>query len=683
MASAMALANGHIVSLVLYHLSNMRYKERRQRGPDQPVELLTFRPTLVPPILVNKLWAEEGTSILWRRFPQLPALKSMDRERRQWYANKVEKMFIESSSEEIAGGMSYLDYLHWPRLKTLELEVDWEKDGLNLEYALRSDLDHLVIHRLQARNTERVMELVLPHLSHTCKQLQSIHLGPDAIDRHAPLHNQFFSDFIEHVPSLSEVHIMNANILGKDLLFGRLSQRSNLKSLEVDLDPGIQLLPLLQKPAQLSPLFPALRRLHIRCYPEVALALPAHLATVVELSMDIARVPEVKQETSDALVLNNTLLGIMHCSRLRSLKINVGPLALDFPSVHSLLALDGTTLVKLAEACPRLEHLTLLASEPAAIDGSIITAEQMESFCQRSPNLENLSLKFHPGTTLALEEHLLESLARHCQRIETLRLKIALRLPNLLAFGARKALDEGVANDRSTLPSLLDGVSVSMPEDGEDYVEIKAFTTHDLNSTKPTFPKLTHLAFARPQSVLSITAASYASSVLSQSSTVDLDIEEELVRCWAQALQLHFPRLDILEAWGDWTGQDNDSLNYFLPLVEPLAGTWEFLSGVEQDLWDDDPSESPAENGLHEPDVGESADFSRTSIDWERASLINEYPEVRELTDSRYLDAYEEEPEDMPTPVVDQEGWLSQTTHKLMNALSSKRSPLSPTDASV
>ena len=65
MAASAVLSNSHILSTILSHLSDMKYKDRRQYGPDQPVEFLEFRPTLVPAILVNKLWADEGTSILW------------------------------------------------------------------------------------------------------------------------------------------------------------------------------------------------------------------------------------------------------------------------------------------------------------------------------------------------------------------------------------------------------------------------------------------------------------------------------------------------------------------------------------------------------------------------------------------------------------------------------------------
>lgn len=65
MATTAALTNRQILATMLLRLSDMKYKDRRQHGPDQPVEFLEFRPTLVPAILVNKTWADVGTSILW------------------------------------------------------------------------------------------------------------------------------------------------------------------------------------------------------------------------------------------------------------------------------------------------------------------------------------------------------------------------------------------------------------------------------------------------------------------------------------------------------------------------------------------------------------------------------------------------------------------------------------------
>jgi hypothetical protein len=111
MAAAMALANRQLVLLVLGQLSNMKYKDRRQNGPDQPVEFLEFRPTLVPSICVNKLWAEAGTSVLWKRYPHLPSMRDMSVERRQWYAAKVERIFVLSPPPESGENLAYLEQL--------------------------------------------------------------------------------------------------------------------------------------------------------------------------------------------------------------------------------------------------------------------------------------------------------------------------------------------------------------------------------------------------------------------------------------------------------------------------------------------------------------------------------------------------------------------------------------------
>ncbi|KAF2033905.1 hypothetical protein EK21DRAFT_57767 [Setomelanomma holmii] len=676
MASATALASRHIVYLILHHLSDMKYTDRRQRGPDQPVEFLVFRPTLVPSILVNKLWAEEGTSILWRRYPHLPALKDMQAERQQWYAAKVEQLFILPPVPDNADNLSFLARLEWPRLKILELELDLSKHNSSLRRVLHPNLESLDISGIHAGNTKHFEDAFLPPILANCGGIRSIHMGPDTFDSNDPLHNQSFIDFIDRLPSIREIQIMNANIFGKDLLFGRLSQSPNLEALEIDLDPGLHLLPLLQNPTGLSHLFPALRRLHIMCYPEIALALPKHLPALHELSMDIARIPKQGQHETDATILEELLAALVQCHHLRVLKINIGPMSADFPSIRVLPILDGSTLIKLAENCLELQQLTLLASEPAAIDGSAISSTHFEEFCQRAPNLTDLSMKFHPGTTIALEESALQSLCRHCHHLEVLRLKVALQVPSLITLDGMPDTHGSSAaksfphphhqayQDRLDQPRLGDG----------DYTEIKAFATRSYTPAEAHFLNLTHLAFARPQSVLSIAADSYAaSSDLQSGSVVDLAVEEELVRSWADTLLLHFPRLDILEAWSDWTGHDNDSLNYFLPLQEPLASTWEFLSGVEQDLWDDDEPETPLESNTWDTDLDANNDYdSRGSIDWERASLINEYPEVRHIADTHYLEPYEEEPEDMPTPVDDRQGWLAHTTNKLRAVLSNK-----------
>ncbi|OAL06484.1 hypothetical protein IQ06DRAFT_483 [Phaeosphaeriaceae sp. SRC1lsM3a] len=655
MATAKAVADRRIVSLVLDHLSNMKYKDRRQGGPDQPVEFLEFRPTLVPAILVNRLWGDEGTSILWKRYPFLPALARMQLDRRQFYAAKIESVFVLSPSLANGEDLAYLHDLKWPALRCLEVDVDWQKDGAHIQNMLHAELENIDISGERLGGSSYIVEAVLATVFARCTSLRAIHIGPDAILPEDPVHNQDLSNLLDSYHTIREIGIMKANIFGKDLLFGRLSQRQGLESLDIDLDPSLQLLPLLREPADLSPLFESLRNLHIMCYPEIALALGSHLPHIERLSMDIARIPSRPVQDADYSTLTDILQTLVHFKHLQMLKVNIGQLAADFPSSTSLPTLNGEVLIQLATSCPKLNDVTLLASEPAAIDASDVSSQQFEQFCERLAELKHLSLKVHPGTTLALEESALQSLGRHCKRLETLRLKIALQLPNLVTIKATTS--PHTSNDEHKEDPIT-GIPAA------EYVEIKAFATDAPTPATSLFPHLTHLALARPQTLLSVAASTYSASTTSHaSSAVDPWVEAELVQCWAQSLLRHFPRLDILEAWSDWTGHDNDSLNYFLPLHEPLASTWEFLSGIEQDLWDDGHEHNADEPERWDEDFEEGISFdSRGSGDWDRASLVNEFPE--DFADSGYLETYDEEPEDMITPIDDRKDLFSNSIPK-------------------
>ncbi|KAF1845607.1 uncharacterized protein K460DRAFT_366459 [Cucurbitaria berberidis CBS 394.84] len=647
MAATEAAADRRIVSSVLHHLSDMKYKERRQLGPDQPVEFMEFRPTLVPSILVNKMWADEGTSLLWKRYPHLPALSGMNFDRRQEYANKVERLFVLGPSSDSDEDLTYLEGLTWPNLTSLELEVDWKAHGRSFENMLHEGLEHLEFSGPQTGDSKFIAEVLLPTLFAPCRNLQSVHFGPSAIDPEDPVHTRALSDVLDSVPSIKDVRIMNTNFFGKDLLFGRLIQRPGLEALELDLDPGLQLLSQLSSPSALSSPFASLKHLHIMCYPEIALALPGHLRHIEDLQLDVARIPNQPFLDSDMSILDELLDALSQCPKLQSLRVNIGQLALNFPSSSSWPLLSGTTLIKLATGCSKLQDLSLLASESAAIDGSIISSAQFDEFCRNAPHLKNLSLKFHPSTVIALESVAIQSLGKHCALLEVLRLKSALQLPTSTVLDVPSRSD--TARATSTPSQMIDNPPV---------ITVNGITHGDYPGTqtvsvKPLFPRLTHLALARPQSILSIVNDTYTISSSSQpSSMIDSSIEEDLVRTWAQYLLANFPRLEILEAWGDWAGLDNESLIYFLPLEEVLASTWEFLSGVEQDMWEDgvdsDDLGADVEDWGDEFEEDISFDSHGSGEDWEKASLINEFP-VQDIH-SVHLEAYEEEPEGSITP---------------------------------
>ncbi|EMD91185.1 hypothetical protein COCC4DRAFT_136706 [Bipolaris maydis ATCC 48331] len=655
-ATAKALADSRILHLVLRHLSDMKYKDRRQRGSDQPVEFLEFRPTLVPSILVNKLWADEGTSILWRRYPHLLALDDMAPARRQWYANKVERLFVLGPPDDETN-FDYLHNLNWPNLKTLELEVDWCKHEKGISSMLHAGLQHVEFLGPQSRGSEYFARTILPALFKP--NLVSIHIGPDVVDLEDPLQFHVLLDLLDSAPSISDVRIMNAGFSAKDIIFKNLSQRLGLEALQIDLEPGLQLVPYFSGPSALPSSFLSLRRLHIMCYPEIALTLLPHLQLIEELQLDIARIPDQVQQEDDADVLNRIITTLAQCQQLQSLKINIGQLAVDFPSATSYPALSGVALIKLSAGCPKLEDISLCTAGPEGIDGSAISSLQFETFCRGLPRLVDLELKFHPQTAIDLEFTALGSLGKNCHLLETLRLRISCHLPDLQIVKDASPVqptDEFSQNPMDTKVGPRTPFKTADLHESECLLDIESLTLSQTSNT-PLFQNLKHLAFARPQSILSIASDTYMSSSSSQTgSVVDPLVEQSLVQSWAHPLAAQFPRLEILEAWGDWTGQDNETLNYFLPREALLATIWEFLSGVEQDLWDE---EEDVDEDINE--VGSGSDWidahtdrysidSYTSLDWDLASLVNEFRTQEDFTGRASLDAYDEEPEDMLTP---------------------------------
>jgi hypothetical protein len=231
--------------------------------------------------------------------------------------------------------------------------------------------------------------------------------------------------------------------------------------------------------------------------------------------------------------------------------------------------------------------------------------------------------------------------------LELLRLKLSFQLPSLPVPSAVPQIQ--VHDAPASNPILPEEENVSEAKSLPHTDPIFSSVILDPSSTtqlSPLFPRLTHLAISRPETLLSTLndhlTTSYASVDGTSSEIVDHELEEELVRTWAHPLLTHFPCLEILEAWGDWMGHDNESLNYFLPTEEILASTWEFLSGAEQDLWDDG-----GEDDEEELEEDENWVSYESSTDWEAASYVEEL-EFAGIDEK--LRPFQDEPDGMITP---------------------------------
>lgn len=572
MAAAKAAANQHIVSNILYHLRNQKIKERRQRGPDHPVELVATCPSLLPALTVNKLWADAGTSIIWSRYPRLPALRDVESARRQQYADKVTKTYlIQPQPDE---DLDYLSNLKWPLLSSVELVLDFAQFGPQLMNMFTPSLHFFALGSPQSCTASHFIQTILPTILALCPNLQGFNLGPGIFPTsEASLPNEL-CDQLDVIPSIKAIQVKHSGI-SDDLLFSRLSRRVGLLALQIDLVSGSQLLPLFES-TESEPPFASLQRLDISCSPENALAMLPHLPMLENLQVHVRRTGTESPQDSDKSILGDLLTSVASASNLRVLSIIMGAISKPFaPEVESPV-LSGPALVELARNNTKLKVLKISPSEPQSIDGSAISTEDFELFCSLLPHLEGLTLKFDPETVQHLTHTILESLGQHCRSLHFIRLRMSATLPGL-----------PISN---TTPRITLDAPVSSSPDQESWFDK---LNGDTPSSTPLFPCLAHLAIARPDTILAFPPDS-------SSEHLDQQLKEYLVRSWADALLADFPRLEILEAWGDWIGNDAKSLNYLLPTQGVLHCMWEFLRGIEQDIWVDEEEE---EEGASDWDV--------------------------------------------------------------------------------
>lgn len=622
MAVAEATADRKIVSRILQQLTDISHKFRHQTSPQHPVELLEARHSLLPAILVNHLWADAATSIVWKQNPNVAALKWMQHDRRQLYANKIEQLQLISPQDETDDEYQYLRDLEWPRLKSLELDLDWQSQQHNLRGLLHADLESLSVTGVQNGGSAYVAQVTLPALlGPCCRGLKRAHFGPDTFSSQDPVHASFLACHFDVLPGLEEVDVLMSGIVGKDLLFGHLSKRPGLKSLAIDLDPGLRTLSLFSGPTALENPFSALERLQIVCDPEIALALPSHLYALKELRLAVERQPSGEIRLSDLSVLDDVVTSLLPCPNLELLEINVGNLAVGFPTAQLNLLVSGAALVKLAACCPKLRNVDLAALDPSSIDGSGISSVHFEAFCKSLPCLEELSLKLHPSTATILQTTALPSLARHCPNLQVLRMGIPLQLPNLPLYGgvSQTSAPGDVLTPPQTNYDKRPDSHQAMSSTLKLVATIDSPAATPPKDLAPLFANLTQLSFARPE------------TLLSTSSSISLTAEEDLVHAWAQSLFMHFPHLEQLEAWGDYTGRNHRSMAYILPMEDILEATWEFLSGVEQSLWQDGDEEeeadvlSPASFGQDTYVLSPGPYERLVASDWEMASQMDEF----------------------------------------------------------
>ena len=111
------------------------------------LEHLKDNKALFAALQVNKLWADEATTLLWREYPQTMDLSSIeDVERLQYYADKISVLSIELNDDDYEGHRK-IQNVRFPRLKYLSIGFcDCKKEQFFLQY-LQPYLRKITVHR--------------------------------------------------------------------------------------------------------------------------------------------------------------------------------------------------------------------------------------------------------------------------------------------------------------------------------------------------------------------------------------------------------------------------------------------------------------------------------------------------------------------------------------------------------
>ena len=100
------------------------------------------------------------------------------------------------------------------------------------------------------------------------ENLKSIRFGPGEVDVPEDLlHSSFLQVHLELTPSLTNIEIKSSRFIRKGPLFCYFGQRPGLEGLEMDLEPGIDLVPTIQNAT--VPFFQNLKRLALMLYPKL------------------------------------------------------------------------------------------------------------------------------------------------------------------------------------------------------------------------------------------------------------------------------------------------------------------------------------------------------------------------------------------------------------------------------
>lgn len=340
------------------------------------LEQLKDEKALFAALQVNKLWADEATTLLWRVRPQtLDLARIQDAERLQYYADKVSFLNIRLDKDQCESHLELQNVL-FPRLKELSMDIcGCENEQIFLKY-LQPHLRKISIHK------GPVSDYYLMQIQARCPALRQL----DLCHVSGTITANGLIDFLSGMHSLAAIHLWGSlEDVNSDEVYIHLASRPNLAALTTGDDKVLTLSLIKRIQEVIDQPFPKLVSLICFLESNAFAQFGRHLIGLTDLNLHLV----------DAA--SKTIFDICSCTNLVSLALNFYDSHFD---ANSHLPPDG--LLALAKSCSHLQIFKATADRVLEADGDStanITDDTIREFVALLPGLTCLKLNIKTNLT--------------------------------------------------------------------------------------------------------------------------------------------------------------------------------------------------------------------------------------------------------------------------------------------
>ncbi|KAH7055927.1 hypothetical protein B0J12DRAFT_656271 [Macrophomina phaseolina] len=391
-ASSQALGIAHVVANILHR----QVEHFQQVNGHTAFRLSQFA-------LVNKLWADEATEMIWAHLDELAPLERVKPERRQYYAAKIRslKVVLDPRSPPATACLSGLAL---PRLREVELMFYYDATLQHIPPVLTSEVRAVTVHfspRCLARACDYAFEAMMTRCHHleTLKYIgPSRHLDPVKLLSLMSSQRQTLLDVRIHMADSLSQHSLTEDITT------HLAERSMVRRLYA---PKSELhAPRIQVP------FEHLEMLETRIDYRSLYTISGSLPGLKTLRINLLRCEDLPSEPLDPI-----LSRLANSTQLEILKIDRRPRPREGTSgVQTPVTLSGPAFASFAQACRNMKELSL-SIQPGMV-AQDFTVVHLERAALCFPQLREVALFLTPEAS-SVAAAAVSIFGRNCPELES------------------------------------------------------------------------------------------------------------------------------------------------------------------------------------------------------------------------------------------------------------------------